>query len=122
MYTGQKRESLDREPDQCALHSTPVRFSRQQGSLGSGAGSPENSTRRGWVGGRGRGRERVGTQGGGAAGGRALSLPGSHSFNSRVRGWQERNFLPTQKVCELSESKSGILFKNVIPSVSEFLK
>ena len=102
MYTGQKRESLDREPDQCALHSTPMCFSRQQGSLGSGAGSPENSVGWRWVGGHRGGK--------GEDGEWALSLPGSCSFNSRVRGLQEINFLSTQKVCELSESKSGILF------------
>lgn len=108
-YTGQKRESLDREPDH-VLCIQPSALFQAAGSLGSGAGSPENAPGGGgWEGGKGKG-EWVGTQGGGAAG-TALSLPGSHSFNSRVRGWQERNFLPTQKACELSESKSGILLK-----------
>lgn len=64
---GQKRESLDREPDQCALHSTPVRFSRQQGSLGSGAGS-QRTAPGGVVGGEGKGKGEGGDPGRGAAG------------------------------------------------------
>ena len=121
MYTGQKREPGQRARSVCSAFNSNVLF--------QAAGKPwlwgwfPREQRQVGVGGRvGRGTGEGGERGGEAVGGRALSLPGSHSFNSRVRGWQEINFLPTQKACGLSESKSGILFKNVIPSVSEFLK